>query len=169
MGKRQKFKLVLVFIQWVSERRCTVDYYGKATLYPANRLTLHIPWDTVNPDTNEWCLQNRKGEPGSATSVPTKFSGVKDPLPIPTDYVLKTDELFVFPMEISEENLLPFGMGKVIDHKPGAFIHFQWMRNFNQSKLAKFLPMWFQPSDQRRLGIRPTREKTWEFLSRQMI
>ena len=137
------------FIQWVSERSCTVDYYGKATLYPANRLTLHIPWDTVNPDTNEWCLQNRKGEPGSATSVPTKFSGAKDPLPIPTDYVLKTDELFVFPMEISEENLLPFGMGKVIDHKPGKFIHFQWMSNFNQSQLAKFLPMWFQPSDKK--------------------
>ena len=137
------------FIQWVSERSCTVDYYGTPTLYPANRLSLHTPWDTVNPDTNEWCLQNRKGEPGTATSVPTKISETKDPLPIPHDYVLKTDELFVFPMEISEENLLPFGMGKVIEHKPGQFINFQWMSNFNQSRLAKFLPMWFQPSDKK--------------------
>ena len=40
------------FIEWVSERSCTVDYHGKATLYPANRLTKHIPWDTINPDTN---------------------------------------------------------------------------------------------------------------------
>ena len=58
--------------------------------------------------------------------------------------MLKTDELFVFPMEINEENLLPFGIGKVIDHKPGGFINFQWMSNFNQNQLAKFLPMWFQ-------------------------
>jgi hypothetical protein len=40
-------------------------------------------------------------------------------------------------------------MGKVIEHKPGQFINFQWMSNFNQSRLAKFLPMWFQPSDKK--------------------
>jgi transposase InsO family protein len=136
------------FIEWISERSCTVNYYGKPTLYPANRLSLHTPWDTVNPDTNAWCLQNRKGEPGSMASVPMKTTD-KDPPPIAADYVLKTDELFVFPMDISEENLLPFGMGKVIHHKPGQFINFQWMSNFNQNQLAKFLPMWFQPSDKK--------------------
>ena len=81
-------------------------------------------------------------------SVPMKTTD-KDPPPIAADYVLKTDELFVFPMDISEENLLPFGMGKVIHHKPGQFINFQWMSNFNQNQLAKFLPMWFQPSDKK--------------------
>ncbi len=40
------------FIEWVSERSCMINYYGKPTLYPANRLTIHTPWDTVNPDTN---------------------------------------------------------------------------------------------------------------------
>ena len=97
------------FIEWVSERSCVVNYYGKPSIYPANRLTLHTPWDTVNPDTNAWCLQNRKGEPGAIASVPVKYTET-DPLPIPADFVLQTDELFIFPMEISEENLLPFGM-----------------------------------------------------------
>ncbi len=52
-------------------------------------------------------------------------------------------------MEISEDNLLPFGMGKVISHVIMQFIHFQWMGNFNQNQLAKFLPMWFQPNDKK--------------------
>ena len=112
------------FIEWVSERSCVVNYYGKPSIYPANRLTLHTPWDTVNPDTNAWCLQNRKGEPGAITSVPVKYSET-DPLPIPVDFVLQTDELFIFPMEISEENLLPFGMGRVIEHTVNQFISFQ--------------------------------------------
>ena len=41
------------FIKWVSERSCEVNYHGKPTIYPANRLTIHTPWDTINPDTNE--------------------------------------------------------------------------------------------------------------------
>jgi hypothetical protein len=77
-----------------------------------------------------------------------KFSE-SDPLPIPVDFVLQPDELFIFPMEISEENLLPFGMGRVIEHTVNQFISFQWMSNFNQNQLAKFLPMWFQSKDKK--------------------
>ena len=136
------------FVEWISERTCVINYNGKLATYRANRLTLHTPWDTVNPDTNAWCLRNRKGEPGSVTSVPVKFSE-SDPLPIPVDFVLQPDELFIFPMEISEENLLPFGMGRVIEHTVNQFISFQWMSNFNQNQLAKFLPMWFQSKDKK--------------------
>ena len=52
-------------------------------------------------------------------------------------------------MEISSENLLPFGMGKVIEHTALKFINFQWMSNFHQSQTAKFLPMWFQQNDKK--------------------
>ena len=135
------------FIEWKSERSCLVDYHGKPTLYPANRLTLHTPWDTINPDTNQWCLQNRKGGELSP-SAPAVFSE-KDPVPIPSTFVLQPGDLFVFPMEINEENLLPFGMGRVIDHNLNQVIDFQWMSNFNQNQMAKFLPMWFQPSDKK--------------------
>jgi transposase InsO family protein len=67
------------FIEWISERSCTVDYHGKPTMYPVNRLTKHIPWDTVNPDTSTWCLQSRKGD-FSETSVPATHSD-RDPVP----------------------------------------------------------------------------------------
>jgi transposase InsO family protein len=136
------------FIEWKSERTCMIDYYGKPTLYPANRLTIHTPWDSVNMDTNQWCLQNRKGEPSQKPKPSMKFSE-KEPIEISSDTILKPGDLFVFPMEINEENLLPFGMGCVIEHESKGFIHFQWMSNFNQNQLAKFLPMWFQPSDKK--------------------
>jgi hypothetical protein len=135
------------FLGWKSERSCFIDYHGTPTLYPANRLTLHTPWDTINPDTNQWCLQSRKGDPLSL-SVPPVFSE-KDPVPIPPTYVFQPGDLFVFPMEISSENLLPFGMGKVIEHTALKFINFQWMSNFHQSQTAKFLPMWFQQNDKK--------------------
>ena len=136
------------FIEWKSERSCLIDYYGTPSLYPANRSTLHTPWDTINTDTNEWCLQNRKGDDLlSPSGAPSAFT--EDPAPIDPDFILQQDELFVFPMEISEDNLLPFGMGRVIDHKPNQFINFQWMGNFNQNRLAKFLPMWFQVKDKK--------------------
>jgi hypothetical protein len=102
----------------------------------------------VNIDTNQWCLQNRKGEPSQKPKPSMKFSD-KVPKEISSDTVLMPGDLFVFPMEINEENLLPFGMGCVIEHESKGFIHFQWMSNFNQNQLAKFLPMWFQPSDKR--------------------
>ena len=138
------------FIEWISERSCMIDYKGTPTLYPVNRLTKHTAWDTINPDTNEWCLQNRKGGHESATlpKTPTVFSA-KDPVPIPAGFVLQPDDIFVFPMEMNDENLLPFGMGKVIEHKKNGFIHFQWMSNFHQNRNAKFLPMWFQHSDKK--------------------
>ena len=112
------------FIEWISERSCMIDYKGTPTLYPVNRLTKHTAWDTINPDTNEWCLQNRKGGHESATlpKTPTVFSA-KDPVPIPEGFVLQPDDIFVFPMEMNDENLLPFGMGKVIEHKKNGFIH----------------------------------------------
>jgi hypothetical protein len=136
------------FIEWKSDRGCLIDYYGKPTLYPANRLTLHTPWDAVNPDTSTWCLQNRKGDGPCTASTPRVFSD-KDPRPIPSNFVFRKDDLIVFPMEISEENLLPFGMGRVIEHAANQYVSFQWMGNFNQNQLAKFLPMWFQPKDKK--------------------
>jgi len=138
------------FIKWVSERSCMIDYNGKPTLYPFNRLTKHTAWDAVNPDTNTWCLQNRKrgSEPATRPNTPATFSD-NDPVPLPPDFVLQPDDIFVFPMEINDDNLLPFGMGRVIDHKKNGFIHFQWMSNFHQNRSAKFLPMWFQHSDKK--------------------
>ena len=138
------------FIEWVSERSCMIDYKGAPTLYPANRLTKHTSWDSINADTNEWCLQNRKGRLDSASQpkTPVVFSE-KDPVPIPPEFTLQVDDIFVFPMEINDENLLPFGMGKVINHKKNGFIHFQWMSNFHQNRNAKFIPMWFQNNDKK--------------------
>ncbi len=72
-----------------------------------------------------------------------------EPVAIPSNTVLEPGDMFVFPMDISEENLLPFGIGCVIEHEKNGYIHFQWMSNFNQNQLAKFLPMWFQPSDKK--------------------
>jgi hypothetical protein len=135
-----------------------IDYKGKPTLYPTNRLTKHTSWDTVNPDTNEWCLRNRKGDVDSVAqpSAPVVFSP-DAPVPIPSDFILQPDDIFVFPMEMNDENLLPFGMGKVLDHTKNGFIHFQWMSNYTQNSQAKFLPMWFQNSDKKSYyKVKPT-------------
>ena len=146
------------FLEWISERSCMIDYKGKPTLYPTNRLTKHTSWDTVNPDTNEWCLRNRKGDVDSVAqpSAPVVFSP-DAPVPIPSDFILQPDDIFVFPMEMNDENLLPFGMGKVLDHTKNGFIHFQWMSNYTQNSQAKFLPMWFQNSDKKSYyKVKPT-------------
>jgi hypothetical protein len=54
--------------------------------------------------------------------TPVVFSE-KDPVPIPPEFTLQVDDIFVFPMEINDENLLPFGMGKVINHAQEKRIH----------------------------------------------
>jgi hypothetical protein len=138
------------FLRWISERKCMIDYYGTPTEYHVNRLTKHHSWDNVNPDTNEWCLRNRKRGDGEVAQAdaPAVFSE-SDPVPIPPGFALLPGEIFVFPMEVDGENSMPFGMGRVLSHTPGQFIEFQWMSNYNQSYKAKFQPMWFQNSEKK--------------------
>jgi hypothetical protein len=137
------------FLEWVSERACKIDYKGKPTPFPINRLTKHFPWESANPDTNKWCLQNRIEGMESAASKSSSTPIEDTPVPLPPEFILLPDSLIVFPMEIDEENLLPFGIGRVISHKRSHPIHFQWMGNFHQNQKAKFHPMWFQSSDKR--------------------
>lgn len=137
-----RFTGPFLFIRWASERHAVIAYKGKEKEYHVNRLTKHVPWDSAVSDTNSWSLQNRRGENVSA-SVPDQ-SVLERPVPIPPDFILKEGELFVFPMEISEENALPFGIGRVISHEKGQFIHFQWLGNASQNQNARFEPCWFQ-------------------------
>ena len=94
------------------------------------------------------CKTGRGLDSAIQPKTPVVFSE-KDPVPIPPEFILQVDDIFVFPMEINDENLLPFGMGKVINHKKNGFIHFQWMSNFHQNRNAKFIPMWFQNNDKK--------------------
>ena len=59
---------------------------------------------------------------------------------------METGSVFVIPMQISIENSLPFGLGKVIQHEKGKQIHFQWLGNLAQSQNGKFQVAWYQDS-----------------------
>ena len=132
------------FLKFVSARRAVILKNGKEETHNVNRLTKHTSWDSVNPDTNEWCLQNKKRTGYSPASV-KPLTG-NEPLPVPDTWVFLPGEIFVIPMSITEENTIPFGIGKVISHIQGENIHFQWLGNSTQNRMGKFEPAWFQKS-----------------------
>jgi hypothetical protein len=142
-------------LRWISPRTVELDYHGRCTEYNVNRLTKHVAWDSVNPDTLQWCLENRRGGASSAPALEdaalqdSKAPEPGDPVPIPADFQLQPDELFLFPMAIDEENRLPFGIGKVLIHEKGKPPHFQWLGNHSQKVNGRFEPAWFQPKGAR--------------------
>jgi hypothetical protein len=56
-------------LRWISPRTVELDYHGRPTETNVNRLTKHIAWDSVNPDTLQWCLENRRGGASSAPAL----------------------------------------------------------------------------------------------------
>ena len=49
-------------------------------------------------------------------------------------------------MQVSVENALPFGLGRVLKHYEGGVIDFQWLGNVAQSQNGRFQAAWYQDS-----------------------
>jgi hypothetical protein len=132
----------------------------------ANRLWKHQPWDEWHPDTG----MVQKEEDESQKKIVAEHSTEKDSRGEQgKQRILQEGEVIVFPKEMSENDPLPFGIGRVMgmELKEGQGIQFQWPGNTTFNPRGTFLPGWLDPVDRKfYFQPRPRSKKHTEFMGK---
>jgi hypothetical protein len=84
-----------------------------------------------------------------------------------TRRILQEGEVIVFAKEMSENDPLPFGVGRVLgrESKDGEGVQFQWLGNATFNPRGTFLPGWLDPTDRKfYFQPKPRSKKHTEFM-----
>jgi hypothetical protein len=78
---------------------------------------------------------------------------------------IKEGEVIVFAKAMSEEDPLPFGVGKVLEARGEKILRFQWMGNATFNPRGTFLPGWIDNRDKKfYFQLRPRGKTHTEYL-----
>jgi hypothetical protein len=136
------------FVRMVGERHAVVKKDGKEVQYNVNRLWNHQQWDEWHPDTGlTWKEEVKNQKEVMAERSAEEDSKSKQG----TRRTLQEGEVIVFAKEMSENDPLPFGIGRVIgtESTEGQGIRFQWLGNTTFNPRGTFLPGWLDPVDRK--------------------
>jgi hypothetical protein len=106
---------------------------GKEVRHNVNRLVKHHAWDEFHPDTAQGLLKKQ----ADTKSVPK------------VAHKIEPNSIIVFPKERSDNDQLPFGVGRVLTVRSPKDISFQWLGNASFNPRGTFLPGWLDPKDRK--------------------
>jgi transposase InsO family protein len=136
-----RWKGPFVVTHRVSELYCIIDEDGVEKNYHVNRLTKHHSWDSLNSDTSDWL---QKG--GVLPSQKEKITLRIQPDGVHNSEV-RTGDFIVFPMQMSDNNPWPVGIGKVTNAENKDDIAFHYWGNTKANFNGVLHPCWLDSSD----------------------
>jgi hypothetical protein len=110
---------------------------GKDMRVNVNRLVKHARWDDVNADSAEVAQLFASPRTGSRVSAETSSlpAGLEEKK-------IEIREIVVFPKEMSDNDPMPFGVGKVVSSDRKTGLVFQWLGNSAFNPRGTFFPAW---------------------------
>jgi hypothetical protein len=113
-------------------RYCVISKNGTEVRHNVNRLIKEHTWSEHHTDTM------RAFEKLEAKERPES-----------KDRRIKTGEIVVFPKNMTDDDPLPFGVGRILDDTNQNDLQFQWMCNPTYTPRGTFLLGWVSPRDRK--------------------